>query len=127
MKVTGLKEMQKSFKSLSSLSVDTLGAVAMYPVAKMIEERAKRRMARITGETIENTGSEMTKGGAMVYVNVPWASYYHQGQRKDGSRKIKNYTPPGEQYFLRKSALEVTPNMGEKVVQVITETITKYL
>jgi hypothetical protein len=118
MKVTGLKELKKAF------SVDLSGIADNYllKTAERLRKLSISKSANVSGEMVKETTAFKSKTGvATVAVNVPYASYNHEGQRVDGSRVIVNRTAPGQKHFLKKSAIELDlqPN-----VEVILEDLT---
>jgi len=66
-------------------------------VANYIDTEAQNGIAKVTKElsrsfkTVRNNSKELEFG-----YDVPYAAYNERGQRADGSRKIKNRTPPGK-------------------------------
>ena len=83
-------------------------------------------MAVVTGEMVKETTAYLSaKNTSTVAVNVPYGAYNHEGQRADGSRRIKNRTPPGQQYFLRKSAQEL--DLGADVEVILKDLSNKLL
>jgi len=125
MKVSGLDRIQKNFTTLASL--DGLSDDFLMAVGQRLRKNAFSRMADVSGEMIENTKVDKTgRQKVTVSVNVPYAAYNHQGQRKDGSRVIKKRTPPGQQYFLQKAAVQTVPQIKLDTF-IITHEIKKHL
>jgi hypothetical protein len=62
------------------------------------------------------------KDTIMISYNEPYASYQHEGKRKDGSRVVKRYTTPGTKKFYIKDPLE---NNSGKWASIIVKNFKK--
>lgn len=81
-----------------------LGLIAL---GKKIQANARSKMANVSGEQRKQTivGS-INWNHVIVAVNVVYGAYQEEGQRRDGTYKIRNRTSPGEDHAMKKSALE---------------------
>jgi hypothetical protein len=122
MKIKGLEELKKSFSKINDVSITNN---YLFKTAERLRKLTISKSANVSGEMIKETTVFMKeKGVATVAVNVPYASYQHEGKRADGSRVIRNRTAPGQKHFLRKSALELDLRAD---VNVILQDLSKKL
>ena len=121
LKMKGLDKLIKGFSS----SFDGIADNYLLRTAKNLRKKAVGKMAQVSGEMVKQTTAYSDRvGTATVGVNVVYASYQEKGQRADGSRVIKNRTPPGQKDALKKSAQELDLNSE---VYVILEDLSKKL
>lgn len=78
----------------------------------------------ISGGSLQNSGFVDLKGDDVVVgYNIAYAAYQHEGQRRDGSHVVRNYTNPRSQRkFLEnpiKNNLEVWVKLGVAVLSPI--------
>jgi hypothetical protein len=122
LKIKGLDTLTKAFKSING---DGLADNYLLKLGERLRKLSISKSAKVSGEMVKETTSFKSKKDIVtVAVNVPYGAYNHQGERADGSRVIKNRTPPGQKYFLKKSAMELDLNSD---VNVILDDLSKKL
>lgn len=80
-----------SFASISK----KLGIEKNGPVQAFLLNNAYRRMDKYVPRRDGNLRENVMVTNQAIYYMSPYAEYQYNGQRKDGSRKVRNYTTPG--------------------------------
>lgn len=102
MRITGYKELAKN---LERLARNARKYVVGAEIANQIREDAKARVPNDTGE-LEASYHSFNEGNSLfVGYGAEYASYQHQGRRRDGSRIIRNRPAGGETYFLKNTLI----------------------
>lgn len=101
--------------------VQRAAEMAIDEQANELLSKAKTEVPRKTGalknsakkESINKSIFEKTK---RISFNKIYAAYQHEGQRKDGTRIVKNYTTPGTKKFYIKDTLEKSSGKWVSIV-----------
>jgi hypothetical protein len=76
-------------------------------LAIQVRRNARMKMANVGGEQRRKTIiGVINKNHVIVAVNVVYAAYNEEGVRRDGTRRIKRRTAPGQDHALKKATLE---------------------
>lgn len=94
-------------------------------IARDIQKEALERTPYDTGALYESSDVIRYFDNTALVYNVPYASYQHEGQRRDGSRKIQNRPAGGETYFLRNAIVDRGAELFSEPMQFIENEIVK--
>jgi hypothetical protein len=103
LKSKGLQKIVRNFEYIENFNAQK-GLIAL---AQQIQKNAKSKMANITGEQRKNTViGTVNPNFVIVAVNIVYAAYQEEGQRRDGTYKVKNRNSPAQDHAMKKAILE---------------------
>jgi len=95
------KDKKNLLKSLSKIAQDDDLSSPFRKVAQTIRFEVEGRIPKDTRELVKSWEYEQKSDKeAGVGFTAEYAAYQHEGQRKDGSHKIKNRPADGESFYL---------------------------
>lgn len=90
------KEVEVNLKALKKLDMSSWAERA----GKELKDLSNAQAPDDTGELIDSSEVIVDGEQAKVVYKAPYASYQHEGMRKDGTREIKNRPAGGKSKFL---------------------------
>jgi len=99
-KLTGLKEAKNALKQIEKYLVSQARDQALQDLGEKIGELSADKVPVEFGILKSTFTVVKSRGQWLAGYNTEYASYQHQGVRKDGSRVIRNRKGGGQSFFL---------------------------
>lgn len=123
LKITGIKETKQGLEKFKKLILNKAVSMALHDLGLKIGELSSDFVPVEFG-ILKSTFVVQKKGkGWTAGYNTEYASYQHQGVRKDGTRVIRNRPGGGESFFLSKPIQD----NKDYLLNFFNQRLTKYL
>jgi hypothetical protein len=122
--VTGLDE---AYRNLGKLTAKNIYSNAIQDTAEKILELAEPKVPHEEGILESSKTIIKQNGDVLVGYNSEYASYQHQGVRKDGTRIIVNRPAGGESFFLTQTVQQNQNQLVEFTKERIKKQLEKLL